>query len=74
MADLKARVTRKSHTRRENGQLKVYQAGDELKVSENELEAFGDRLERIESKPGRPKKKKPEPEPEVSTDGEANSE
>lgn len=71
---VKAKVTRKSHSRREGGRLTTYQAGDEIQVSESELEAFGDRLERVSS-PGRPKKKKAEPEqPEVSTSGETSGE
>lgn len=61
----KAKVTRKSHARREGGQLKTYRAGDQLDVTERELEAFGDRLERVEErKPGRPKKADKAPEPD----------
>lgn len=65
----KAKVTRKSHSRRERGGMVTYNEGDEMNASERELEVFGDRLERIEAK-GRPKKT----EPKVSGDGEASGE
>lgn len=75
---MKAKVTRKSHARREAGRLTVYRKGDEIEVSQSELDAFGDRLEVVQqSKPGRPKKKtepQPDPETEVSNDGEAAAE
>lgn len=72
---MKAKVTRKSHARREAGRLTAYNAGDEIEVSERELKAFSDRLEAVpQSKPGRPKKSKPEPGTEVSDDGEAAAE
>lgn len=49
MTKVLARVTRRTHTNRdEEGRLHTHRAGDTVLVTENELKAFKDRLERIE--------------------------
>lgn len=44
---MKLKVTRKSHGRREDGKLVVYQTGDVLEGTERELRAFSDRLSAV---------------------------
>lgn len=43
------RVTRRYHTRREGDEIVQYEEGDEFDGTEQELEAFADRLERVDS-------------------------
>lgn len=66
----RAVVTRKSHSRIENGRPVTYRPGDPLRVTERELRQFGDRLrvqeEPARSKPGPKPKTKPGPAPPES--------
>lgn len=65
---MKARVTRKTHSRREKGRLVTYRKGHELDVSERELAAFGDRLEVVQAKT---KPKQPKAEEQSKAEGSA---
>lgn len=62
---MKVRVTRKSHGRHEGrskdkrGRMVLYRVGDEFDATDREYEQFSDRLEKVTSKPGRPKKAAP---------------
>jgi len=54
---MKARVTRKSHTRREAKGAVTYRPGDEIELSEAQFMKLRDRLERVNRR-GRPPKQR----------------
>jgi hypothetical protein len=65
---MKARVFRKSHTRREAGGDVTYRVGDTIELPERQYNKLRDRLERVVPR-GRPPKKR-----EIDPSGSTNAE